>query len=257
MHDQRVFMLRILIILVAFVPFGLAPGCSPTESPSQQEQMSDRYAHRFTPRSDEWTMESKIIPGKWEIWELSDYAKDAQPSPEQQRAADDLVERTSAVVLRNGWEDFDKAIGSGFRKTLMEDPNHYENPVYLFDDHILDPERPEFLMFYELDGVPRLAGVMFFVNDHSQRGPQIGGPLTVWHLHNWADPQCVLREVVPLGVAPDQNGHCENGVSTASTVEMLHVWLIDRPKGPFSTSMIVPDAELRAALAKRMAKQGY
>lgn len=38
---------------------------------------------------------------------------------------------------------------------------------------------------------------------------------------------------------------------------MLHVWLIDRPGGPFATPMYVEPESLPALLAKRMAERGY
>lgn len=225
----------------------------PRANPSETE----RYAHRFTPWSDEWTTESEIQHGKWGIWELSRFAEGTKATPKQQRAADDLVARTSAAVLRHGWDDFAKAKADGFAHLLVEDANHYQNMPYMFDDRMLDPDRPEFPMYYALDGEPRLTGAMFFARDRSERGPQVGGPLTVWHIHTWADAQCVFRELIPLGVAPDSEGKCAKGESTISTAEMLHVWLIDRAKGPFSTSMVVPPDELRAALAKRLIEKGY
>ena len=41
------------------------------------------------------------------------------------------------------------------------------------DNRLLDPERPEFLMYYEMDGQPVLSGIMFVMPDIHARGPQI------------------------------------------------------------------------------------
>lgn len=242
----RLFPLTVLVLC------GLTPGHSAAD-PAQQE----RHAYRFLPPADSWTTESEIVHGDWGIWELSRFAAGTPPTREQKRAAEDLIERTEAAVLRHGWDDFAKAQADGFAHLLVEDANHYQNTSYLLDDRTLDPDRPEFLMYYGLDGKPHLTGAMFFVKNRSERGPQVGGPLTVWHIHTWRDPQCVVLELIPQGVAPDSDGECEKGVATDRTAEMLHVWLIDRPQGPFSTSMIVPPDELRAALEKRMQEKGF
>jgi hypothetical protein len=37
---------------------------------------------------------------------------------------------------------------------------------------------------------------------------------------------------------------------------MIHVWLIDHPRGPFSSGMTLPRDALERGLAKRMAEQG-
>jgi hypothetical protein len=38
---------------------------------------------------------------------------------------------------------------------------------------------------------------------------------------------------------------------------MLHVWLIDRPGGPFATAMRVDSAMIPELLAKRKQERGY
>ena len=88
-----------------------------------------------------------MLSGRMEIWEVSQYPPGAQPTPEQQEAADRLIERCERAVQKHGWEDFQKALADGF-KLLPNDRRHYYNEEYVFDDRVLDPERPEFLMYY-------------------------------------------------------------------------------------------------------------
>jgi hypothetical protein len=94
------------------------------------------------------------------------------------------------------------------------------------------------------DGTKELAGFMFFARTPTERGPQIGGPLTVWHFHIWRVAQCMVDDLLDVGW--EIEGGCETGVPSHRSAEMLHVWLIDRPNGPFSSAMhagAVVDAE--------------
>ena len=73
-------------------------------------------------------------------------------------------------------------------------------------------------------------------SDNPSIGPQPGGPLTLWHYHVWSFRSCLLRGLLVVGL-PDESGSCERGVPTHRSPEMLHIWLVDHPLGPFSTSM--------------------
>ena len=54
------------------------------------------------------------------------------------------------------------------------------------------------------------------------------------------------------------SGRCPEGYQGFHrSYEMLHVWLIDRPRGPFSTSMMLPPAEVAPALAERKRERGF
>jgi hypothetical protein len=239
-----------LYLLTGILACGLSLGCSPHE-PGQV----DRYARRVVPPSDEVTMESKISVGRPGIWELSLFPPGTQPTPEQQRAADDLVRRTHEAALRHGWYDVRKGVADGFVQAPT-DPNHYQHAEYKLDDQILNPDRPEYLMYYGLDGKIHLTGIMYFARTRTERGPQIGGPLTVWHIHHWVRGLCFVQDLLPVGEA-SLDGTCSEGVPKFSSGEMLHVWLMDRNTGPFTSSMVVPPEDLRNALNKRFKEHGY
>ena len=217
-------------------------GCSR----EQESDLPDRHARQFLPFVAGWRLESEILskPQKsphMVIWEVSQYPPQTAPTPEQQRAADDLVERSHAAAASHGWYDYDKALADGFdlprdlRGTVL-DGRHHRNDAFMLDDVILDPDRPEYLMYYPTpDGSQQLVGFMYFARTNTERGPQIGGPLTVWHYHVFKVKRCLLQDILQVGWSVD--GQCEKGVGFHRSPEMLHVWLVDRPRGPFSTSM--------------------
>lgn len=174
-----------------------------------------------------------------EMYEVTRYPRRRQPDPEQQAAADELVRRVRAAADAHGWHDFETARAAGWQPMAGDDA-HYVNRALLRDGRVLDPERPEFLMFYDSgpgeDATKVLVGAMFLVEAPDAEGPQIGGPLTRWHFHIWREPRCLLDGLVVLGAA-DAEGRCAEGVAGRRSPEMLHVWLIDHPEGPFATKM--------------------
>ena len=136
------------------------------------------------------------------------------------------------------------------------DPHHYGHNAYKLDDHVLDPDRPEYLMYYGHEGKLYLRGMMFIPRTREEQGLQIGGPLTLWHYHTWRRAQCTTDDLIPRGWA-SKDGRCEEGIPKYRSPEMIHVWLIDRNEGPFTTSMIIPPEELKTGLEKRLADRGY
>ena len=230
---------------------------------SSEEAGEARYIRRFVPFTTAWERVSRepttAEKGAMEIWEVSQFPPGAQPTPEQRDAADRLIARCEQAVQRHGWEDFQQARADGF-KLLPNDRQHYYNEEYVFDDRVLDPEHPEFLMYYDTPQGKRLVGFMFYVAAPMDRGPQIGGPLTVWHYHLFSRAVCTLgmsrgRDRGGQGLLPvaeaDERGRCARGVPTYRGLEMLHVWLIRHPLGPFGTRMYVPPEIVTEELEKR------
>jgi len=178
------------------------------------------------------------------MYEVTRYP-DGDPTPEQRRRADDLVRRCREAAKRHGWYDFSRAAGDGFRR-MYGDELHYVNEAYVSDNRVLDPDRPEFLLYYETKSGRRLAAFMFLTRTPDERGPQVGGPLTVWHYHLWAKKRCLAHRLFVVG-DPDGDGRCRAGELAQRSPEMMHVWLVDHPRGPFATDMSLTD-ELRRGL---------
>ena len=167
------------------------------------------------------------------IWEVTKFPPGTQPTPEHRKAATDLIDQSLESAQRNGWFDYEKGLADGF-KSVQRDQLHYVNEEYLFDGRTLDPDRPEYLMYSDSDKA--LVGFMYFVSSEDERGPQIGGPYTIWHYHVFSRARCVLRGLLPIGLA-NAEGRCAKGEPQFASAEMLHTWFINRPYGPFTTAM--------------------
>jgi hypothetical protein len=176
--------------LVAVLVVGsIGVGCS-RERESDLPNLPVRHARQFSPFVAGWRLESEIPSKPQEfppmmIWEVSRFPPQTTPTPEQRRAADDLVERSHAAAVSHGWYDYDKGLADGFDlprdlRGAVLDGRHHRNDAFLLDDAILDPDRPEYLMYYPTpDGGQQLVGFMYFARTRTERGPQIAGPLTV------------------------------------------------------------------------------
>ena len=217
------------------------------------------FARRFLPFDPAWRLLSQVPREPPEspettIWEVSVFAEGAPPSAAQRAAAADLVQRCYQAAVRNGWLDFEKALADGFIG-LFQDRRHYAKWEFVNDDIVLDPDRPEFLMYYAAPEGMQLIGFMFYASDRLAHGPQIGGPLTIWHYHKWKTATCMRGNVLPIGQALE-SGRCLTGIPSHRSPEMLHVWLLDRAEGSFFTGMYIEPERLNALLAKRKEKAG-
>jgi hypothetical protein len=142
-----------------------------------------------------------------------------------------LVTETRAAAAR--FADIEAARAEGYYQVAPPRNGlaHYLNAGYTRDGRILDPERPESLVYLRLtDGRWQLVGVLYRMPSPDQPGPRVGGPLTAWHAH---DNLCTANGRV-VGTIVD--GRCTNG-TWSKTPEMLHVWLVDNPDGVFSDDM--------------------
>jgi hypothetical protein len=238
-------------LIVGFVVAVGFLGCSDmAETPAGPE----RFARRVVPFEKTWRPESQIPKEPQEspqmvLWELSAWAPSIEPTPEQRAAANTFVEECYRAALEHGWYDFKTGLNDGFQ-LMFEDRRHYENREFILDDRVLDPNRPEFLMYYGTPNGKRLSGFMFYVDTPLGRGPQPGGNLTIWHYHVWKRALCLLEGLISVGIS-DEAGSCKEGTPTHRSPEMMHVWLIDHPEGPFTTSMMIEPRLFASLVEKR------
>ncbi len=242
-----------LALSAALVGLALSTGAGCFETPTATDEPL-RWARRFLPFEAQWRAAGKIpnrpqTSPKMVIWELTSHAPDAEASAEQRQRAVQLTRRAEQVAKQRGWYDFQTGLAAGY-KLLFADRRHYANQAFIMDEHVLDPERPEFLMYYGTPQGKQLAGMMFYTQKPEEPGPQIGGPLTIWHYHVWSYKNCLLRGLLLVGL-PDKQGRCKRGVAMNRSPEMLHIWLVDHPRGPFSTSMFLEPELMRELLKKR------
>ena len=127
---------------------------------------------------------------------------------------------------------------------------HASNPVNEHDGRVFDPTHPESLVYAVApNGRPVLLGAVFQMPEIGQRGPTIGGPLTVWHAH-----ENVCMSLTPLGLAGLMSplGSCPVGsLLLARTAEMIHVWIVPGAPEPFGN---LDDAWRRAYLQATAAR---
>jgi uncharacterized membrane protein len=162
------------------------------------------------------------------------------PTPAERQWADTFVERCLQSAREHGWFDFAKAKADGFQ-LQWGDREHYFSRPFLFDDQILDPDRPEFLMYRDTPSGKLLMGFMFYGRTVDEEGPQPAGPLASWHFHPWGPRGYCAENGVLVVSRPEGKGQCAQGVFVTRSAEMLHVWFVDHPLGPYADAMLFPD----------------
>ncbi len=168
--------------------------------------------------------------------------EDREPTARERYLAARLHAETSAGIAR--FADPAVAAAAGYDVgNIVGTDHHATNPAYQEDGHILDPARPETLVYAAGDRGPVLIGAMFEMPDIGQRGPTVGGPLTVWHAH---DHVCFSLTPPALAGLTSPWGTCPVGsITVPVTGEMIHVWTLPGVEEPFGD---LDDEWLRAYL---------
>jgi hypothetical protein len=191
--------------------------------------------------SQEWSQRSLALPNA----ETHSHGSGTQQAtPAEIEAAAKLIYDTRKAVAK--YRSLEAAIAAGYAP--MEPPNsdvaHYVNRSYMVEADILDPQHVQSLIYYNSGHSTELIGAMYIMPRRGMDGPQIGGPLTVWHQHS----NICFDNVTGMAVAfahqgddaferRDKSGACPAGSTNKTTPLMLHVWLIDNPEGPFASTM--------------------
>ena len=161
-------------------------------------------------------------------------ATNSVPTHEQQAAATRLYEETRAAILP--YQDWHQAWAAGYRPggSTSLPSTHWMNQAYVKAGYVMDPRRPQGLVYANTKRGPVLLGAMFQMPHLDQFGPDPGGPLTAWHQH---ENICFS----PLGFEfslMTPFGTCPFGAIDLSAPPMLHVWIVDNPNGgPFAVDI--------------------
>lgn len=153
------------------------------------------------------------------------------PTPAERAAAAELVLEARSALAR--YADPAVAAADGYRVDGLAGMDfHAPNPAYEKDGRILDPARPETLVYaLAPDGRPVLMGAMFRMPGMRVSGPAIGGPLTVWHAHEHVcislTPPGLTGLLSPLGMCP------VGSIDVPLTAEMIHIWIVPGAPEPF------------------------
>ncbi|CAB4914336.1 unannotated protein [freshwater metagenome] len=157
---------------------------------------------------------------------------------EQQARAEELIYQTRTILPKFATPEI--ALEYGF--TSIQDAStgveHYINWSWINDEHELDPDYPESLVFAVGQGGTRtLASAMYMVGDDYtlETVPDVGGSLTQWHIHNnlcFSQDPTVSGSTRVVGVT-SEDGPCSFGIKLKAN-PMLHVWLTPQACGPFA-----------------------
>jgi uncharacterized membrane protein len=187
-----------------------------------------------------------IVGSAWGIWayqtshQHTHYTGVVQPPTDAERNwADRFVQQSLDSAARHGWFDLAQAERGGFSQQ-WSDGEHWVNREYLFDDRVLDPARPEFLMYDDSPQGKVLTGFMYYTRDLEEKGPTPGGSIAQWHYHPWPKRGFCAERGLLVVSRPDDRGNCSVGVRVSRSGEMLHVWFVDHPLGPFADVMQFP-----------------
>ncbi len=156
--------------------------------------------------------------------------EDRPPTATEIAAAERLAEETAAAIAK--YQDIEVAAAAGYEVDTIDGSQvHVDNPRFKEDGIILDPQRPETLVYEATPNGPVLLGALYQMEEIGVPGPAFGGPLTVWHAH---DHLCV--SLLPPGLAGFESplGGCGLGAASLPiTNEMLHVWTLPGVPQPF------------------------
>ena len=156
--------------------------------------------------------------------------EDRGASSAETAAAVSLAQATVSAGTR--YKRLSDAIAAGYRYPLGNRVGmdvHMENPEFKKDGRVLDPERPEMLVYAIEGGSATLLGVVYVMEQAGKAGPAPGGSITRWHAHNL----CVSFAPIGIGIVTPYGG-CPS-LSVAITIpEMMHVWIVDPPGGPYA-----------------------
>jgi hypothetical protein len=153
-----------------------------------------------------------------------------EPTTAQREAALALHAATASAIARYADPAVAEADGYEVGRIVGLD-HHAANDAYQHDGRILDPERPENLVYAAGPQGPVLLGAMFAMEQFGEPGPMVGGPMTVWHAH-----EHICLSLVPPGLAGVLSplGGCPVGtVDLPLTGEMIHLWTVPGAPQPF------------------------
>jgi hypothetical protein len=159
-------------------------------------------------------------------------------SAEQQARAEELIYQTRTILPKFSTPEIAETYGFTSIGDASTGVEHYINWSWINDDHELDPNYPESLVFAVGPGGSRtLASAMYMVGDDYtlETVPDVGGPLTQWHIHNnlcFSQDPTVSGSTRVVGVT-SADGPCSFGIKLHAN-PMLHVWLTPQACGPFA-----------------------
>jgi hypothetical protein len=232
-------------LVIAVTAAVMTPGWAGPEGPAGMASGSRSPGSR--------SAASPAMPGMGSTAGLPDmkmYGSTAPPTAAQVIAAGQLIKETGASLAR--YRSVQAAFAAGYTYVLRtngEEHLLYDGPDPRYAG--LDPQHPSSLV-YAINvphHAPILLGAMYIERDRVS-GPQVGGSLTRWHAHLVV---CDGGRPTVAGFGVQLRGSCDPATwHDRYTAQMLHVWVVPYPGGPFSDdlSAAATNAAVRAVLGR-------
>lgn len=221
------------VACVAVVLLAL-PGMSAAARPAHHEAAAGGADHHSTGGSSDPAAPtaSAVAPTPYVPGQPIDLGGVEGVTPEEQARAENLV--ASTLLHLPKYADPATAEAAGF-KSIRDGGTgyeHYINGEFQGDGRMLDPDRPESLVYQVVGGKKTLVAAMYMAEPGVtlDTTPELGGALTQWHIH---DNLCFLPSGQVAGLT-NAEGSCSPGLVKPEAVPMIHVWITSHPCGPFA-----------------------
>jgi hypothetical protein len=223
--------MRIRLVLVAALVVIGAACASSTSSGSA----ADRKPDPATSVSVTAPPTTKAEPKPYDPTKPIDLGGEPGVTKAEQTRAEKLLRTTIKDIPR--FADPATAEAAGYRTIgdSITGDEHYVNWSYVNDGNILDPNKPESLVYEMKDNKKTLVAAMYMLPYGSSFAdvPDVGGALTQWHVHR---DLCLTDDPVQKFVSTltTTDGTCPPHTTKAGNTPMLHVWIVPNPCGPFA-----------------------
>ena len=209
--------------IVVAADAGVGPG-----TPAASEALA--HSHVTTPAPGGATAKSPDSAAPMGEGSAHTHGTEAPISAVQLAAASTFVAQVKASTAK--YEDIRVAMADGYVQITQDLPAiaaHFVKPAYLADAVMMDPTKPEFLLYTKrLDGNWRLVGTMFYGTPGAQAAPNYFGALDAWHLH---ENLCFVGSGVRITASQEE---CKGGLFVRKTNWQLHVWTVADADGVFA-----------------------
>ena len=155
-----------------------------------------------------------------------------RPTVAQKVAAAKLVSDTEVATAK--YRSLSTAAADGYVGPELKFTQHFVHTGHMQDGQVLDPKRPEALMYTASPRGPVLVGVMYVMNHPGEFGPEPGGCLTRWHVHTNVCLDATTQVLIEVKEEPVA---CPAGSSRYIPPPLLHVWFVDVPGGRFAAEV--------------------
>jgi hypothetical protein len=230
--EQRVLSAVGSVAVVLLVLVGMTTAARPSHHADGGIPAADHHDETAAPPSDNPSPVASVSPVPYDPARPLDLGGVEGVTTEQQARAENLIANTLSHLPSYADPAAAEAAGYASIQDGGTGYEHYIHADYRNDGRVLDPDRPESLVYQVRDGQKELVAAMYMAEPGTtlDTTPDIGGPLTQWHIH---DNLCFSQSGAVAGLT-DASGGCAPPLVKFEPVPMIHVWIVPHPCGPFA-----------------------